>query len=107
MDELRKIRKQIAALNAGIVPFGSCGEEGMPHHDFTRILATMAPEEARCSRRKFRKLWRKIAKASEASSKYLGRRAARDMGLHKVTPNRQEKNTRKTLVNFMLANENK
>jgi hypothetical protein len=106
-DQLRKIRKQIAALNAGIVPFGSWGEEGVPHHDFTRILAAMDPEEARRSRRKFRKLWRKIAKESEASTKRFGRRASRDMGLHKVTPTRQEKNTRKLLVDFRLASENK
>jgi hypothetical protein len=105
MNELRKIRAQIGALNAGIVPFGSWGEEGVPHHDFTRILDRMDPEEARKHRRKFRKMWRKIAKESEASTKRIGRRASKDMGLHKVTPTRQEKNTRKFLVAHELMKE--
>lgn len=98
MNELRKIRAQLAALNAGIVPFGAWGEEGVPHHDFSRILDKLDPEEARKHRRKFRKMWRKIAKCKEFSKNPTVRKETKVMGLHCRTPDRRMKNTRKFLV---------
>ena len=105
MDQLRKIRAQIAALNAGIVPFGQWGEEGSPHHDFNRILAAMDPEEARRHRRKFRKAWRKIAKAKESSRNRWIQNEVKAMGLHKTNPTRREKNARKYVVTHELLKE--
>ena len=105
MDHLRKIRAQVEALNAGIVPFGQWGEEGAPYHDFTRILAAMDPEEARKHRRKFRKAWRRIAKAKESSRNIWVRKEVNAMGLHKTNPTRREKNTRKYVVAHELLKE--
>ena len=108
MNELRKIRAQIAALNKGIIPFASWGEEGVPHHDFTRILNNMDPEEARKYRRKFRKAWRKIAKANSSSRNRWIQNEVKAMGLHKNTPpTRREKNARKyTVANDLLKEKN-
>jgi hypothetical protein len=105
MDQLRKIRAQVAALNAGIVPFGQWGEEGAPHHDFTRILAAMDPAEARKHRRAFRKAWRKIAKAKESSRNVWVRKEVKTLGLHKPNPTRREKNARKYVVTHELMKE--
>lgn len=105
MNELRKIRAQLAALNAGIVPFSTWGEEGASHHDFTRILANMDPEEARKHRRAFRKAWRKIAKARERSAQRWKKREAKNMGLRCPHPDRRMKNARKLTVALELLKE--
>jgi len=104
-NELKNIQAQIAALNAGIVPFGRWGEEGAPHHDFTRILKNMDPDESRRMRRNFRKAWRKLAKAKESSSNRWIRNEVKAMGLHCQRPDRKMKNTRKYLVAYDLTQE--
>ena len=82
-----------AAHEAGIVPLEKT------HHDFNRILASLPPEEARAMKRKFRKLWRKVAKAKPTKNSRLKRITT---GLGTANPTRSQKNNRKHAVYMHL-----
>lgn len=71
-------------LEHGIVPIED------PTFDMRRALATLPPEEARAIKRRFRKMWRKLAKQDK--------KAAASAGLGKDAPSRLDRTTRKRLV---------
>lgn len=56
-QNLRKMLRDMAFHSLGIVPIKYIGWDGI-----NQQLASLPPEEARKIKRKFRKLWRKIAK---------------------------------------------
>ena len=105
MTPFEQVKLRFLQLQAGIIPTASrFGEEGMCHHDFTRILAMMSPDEARRMKRKFRKLWRKIAARAEAHPR-TGKRTPQEVGYHNPQPTRKHKTERKWRVSaaFMAA----
>jgi hypothetical protein len=71
----------------GIVPYDN------PKMDMSRPLSQMAEEEARASRRKFRKQWRKIARARKALHK-------QEMGMKILHPGKGKKINRKYYVYY-------
>lgn len=90
MNQIMKILQDAVYHSAGIVPIETT------HHDFNRMLASLPEEEARMMKRKFRKLWRKFAKAPKKGtpSHYV----SQSMGLGKTEPTRANMNTRKREV---------
>lgn len=76
---------------AGLVPIKTI------YHDYNRILADLPPEEARKSKRKFRKAWRKTAKRL-IEKKITGRYIKQTLGIGAERPTRSQKNSRKTIV---------
>jgi hypothetical protein len=78
-----------AAHERGIVPLER------NHHDFNRILASLPPDDARAMKRKFRKLWRKVARNKQAKNTRLKHITS---GLGNQNPTRTHKNNRKHMV---------
>jgi len=91
-------------MEAGIVPLAltaraANGAFGAAcHFDIDMLLATMSPEEATVARRKFRKMWRKIAAAAKKRPGKKSRIILRFLGLGSQEPNRKQKMERKLCV---------
>ena len=84
------ILKTIVAINMGISPIENVA------HDVNRILGTLSPDDARAARRKFRKIWRTIARSMIPT---VGERRVRShIGLGEASPTKVQKNNRKTRV---------
>lgn len=69
--------------------------------DMRRPLKQLPPAEARAAKRKFRKLWRKAAKATVGNGKTRSVKEEaqnRELGVGKHVPSRAERNARKQLV---------
>lgn len=82
-------------FQAGIVPMET------PDMDMTRPLKDISPEEARVFKRKFRKVWRKLAKkqlAEKNAPKSLKDRTKKHLGIGSKSPSRAEKLARKQMV---------
>ena len=86
---LAEFLMKAAAHEHGIVPLEKL------HHDFNRILASLPEEEARVMKRKFRKLWRKVAMKKNTAHSRLKRTTT---GLGNPKPTRSQKNNRKHAV---------
>lgn len=98
-DPIFKLKLQIEFLNKGIVPLAWRQEVGAPaHFDINKILAEMPPDEARKMKRKFRKLWRKLAERSLKRPGKESRRRLRNIGHGEEIPTRSAKNFRKVEV---------
>lgn len=88
-------------LQEGIVPLTA------ERRDINRALAGISPDDQRKMKRRFRKLWRKAARAelnnahSEAAKKSIINR----YGMRSGSPNRSEKNNRKDLVRRVMQDE--
>ena len=95
-DPILKLKLQIEFLNKGVVPLAWRQEVGAPaYFDINKILAEFPPNEARAMKRKFRKLWRKLA---EHSLKRPGKNSSRrlhNIGHGEAIPSRKAKNFRK------------
>ena len=78
----------------GIIPI-RYGEE---LRNAAKDMAAMSPEEARTSKRKFRKAWRKLAKASLRGKSRSDSYARGHLGLGKTDPSRNMKRARKVAV---------
>lgn len=100
-SDLRDVDKALVhhvMFSEGIVPIEQV------EHDIRRTLKNVTPEEARKLKRKFRKLWRKIAKsqlnAEKNSSRFAALKASADrhLGKGKRVPSRWERTERKRLV---------
>jgi len=85
MDILKKIVTFQAHEEAGIAP------TSLETLDFNRVLDALPSEEARKMRRKFRKLWRKLASKGRTAQK-------KAVGLGASNPTRQNKRARQALV---------
>lgn len=80
----------------GIVPID--GSHKSPyHHNVNRILEGLSPVEARAMRRKFRKMWRAVAKKSDSRS------YKRQLGLGDPTPRRSQLIARKKAVHTRIS----
>lgn len=98
-DPIFKLKLQIEFLNKGIVPLAWRPEVGaLTRFDINKILAEMPPDEARKMKRKFRKLWRKLAEHSLKRPGKASRRRLRVVGHGEAIPNRVAKNSRKVEV---------
>lgn len=81
-------------FDEGMVPIDN------PTHDIGRALATLPNDDARTMKRKFRKAWRKLAKAEarQMNAKkpeiWMGNR----FGAGKTNPSRQDRAARKQIV---------
>jgi len=108
LSELRDVDR--AFINAVMFESGILPMENS-HLDMRRALSQLSREEARALKRKFRKLWRKAARAkvnevlkqsgtsaSETASIGLTHR----LGVGKTTPSRDEKTARKDMVCDMM-----
>lgn len=92
----------------GILPFRA----GRLEHDMGREHATMSPDEARASKRKFRKAWRKAAKVARRKAiekpsmkSHTERYVIDQMGLGNAGPDRKHKRARKYAVAMMVRDE--
>lgn len=77
---LEKTLLQNAMFQLGIVPIED------PSMDFRKYLSQLPPDEATKLKRKFRKLWRKLARKTQKKSWY---------GLSGKNPNKRERFNRK------------
>lgn len=91
MNTLLQFFETSEAFRRGIAPIDD------PHHDFNRILAGLTPEEARRAKRKFRKLWRRLARKVRVDGTIPNR-----LGQRNVPPIRTQLNARKVLVKNSL-----
>jgi hypothetical protein len=95
-DPILKLKLQIEFLNKGVVPLAWRQEVGAPaHFDINKILAGFPPDEARKMKRKFRKLWRKLAEHALKRPGKNSRRRLREIGHGEEIPSRKAKNFRK------------
>lgn len=70
-NDIERFLKQCVAFNNGIAPLDDVWSAS---HDYNRILASMPPEEAKKMKRKFRKLWRKLAPNEATPCQVPGRK---------------------------------
>lgn len=104
-DELRPVDRAFihsVMFQLGILPIED------PLLDMRRPLKDISPEEARVLKRKFRKLWRKAARAQVGTGKTAKTKKEmvnRKFGVGKTTPSRAERNERKRLVLKTLWDE--
>lgn len=80
-------------FEAGIIPL----EQGETSFDMKRVLAQLPPEEAHKLKRKFRKVWRKLAQAGSAKSLDKSR-TKHTYGVGHPNPSRDARRNRKDLV---------
>ena len=104
MSPIEKMFVQSVMFEHGIVPIENI------RFDVSRALAATSPEEARILRRKFRKMWRKLARESKTNQLKFGRgrtdaeqkliqsQIDKRLGVGKRTPTKQERTERKRLV---------
>lgn len=85
-----------AAHELGIVPLETL------YHDVNKALAALPPEDAKKMKRKFRKLWRKIARQKLAQSPSYVRRS---IGLGNKEPDKKHKKNRKHEVKTFIYKE--
>jgi len=98
-DSILKMKLQIEFLNKGVVPLAWRQDVGAPtHFDINKILVGFPPDEARKMKRKFRKLWRKLAEHSLKRPGKNSRRRLTSMGYGETIPSRKSKNFRKSDV---------
>ena len=83
------------AINMGIAPID------VVHHDANRALASLSPEDQRIAKRKFRKLWRSLARGMLATSG--PKSVQRQLGLGAEFPTKSQKNNRKARVSLEIA----
>lgn len=83
---LKKLLSDDVYHNMGIAPI----EHSSPR-DYNRLLESLSPTAARDMKRKFRKLWRSIAKQGNS-------KLSSDLGLGASKPTKQHKNARKREV---------
>ena len=74
-------------IRMGIIPYEDA------KLDMTQALSQLSPDEAHASRRKFRKAWRKIARARKILHK-------KELGLENLNPGRGKKINRKYYVYY-------
>jgi hypothetical protein len=97
-NPIKKFFMTTVAFQKGIVPIES------PLHDVNRALATLSPEEARTAKRKFRKLWRKLAAGVKKAGKNP-RQVDNRFGFKTQAPSKSQKTNRKTLVALHISRE--
>ena len=93
--ELRDVERtfvQVVHFEAGIVPMEKTG------FDMRRALNQLEPDEARKLKRRFRKLWRKLAARQVAQGSTSDKMMKGKLGTGKQVPSRLERNARKQLV---------
>jgi hypothetical protein len=101
-DPLATVLFTTAAHNRGILPI----HIGRERNDSNRDLEGYDPVAARKMKRKFRKAWRKIAKAQVASgSQGESRSAHLHLGLGSPAPSRTQKRNRKARVMSQIREE--
>lgn len=94
--EVDKLLLNAVWLSLGVVPLNATNI----HFDVNRALAALPTEEARTMRRKFRKLWRKLAacKIAEAKSSRVKGGIVGGFGLGQEKQTRAQRNARKRQV---------
>jgi hypothetical protein len=92
LNQLEKILMQNLYITAGLAP---CTEV---FQDMTRVLSTLTADEQRKAKRKFRKIWRKLA-ASKNHPFY----ATKSLGLGSTHPTKAQKKARKWEVDVHLT----
>ncbi len=88
---LEKVLLQTSMFDIGIIPLE------ISHVDVTRMLKQLSPNDALAMKRKFRKVWRKLAKDSKQHAK--------DMGLGAAVPTKAQRTARKQAVILKMWNE--
>lgn len=93
LNQLEKILMQNLYITAGLAPSNDI------FHDMTKTLSTLSADEQKKSKRKFRKMWRKLA----ASKKHLYYDyATKSLGLGSAHPTKAQKKARKYEVDVFL-----
>jgi hypothetical protein len=90
------------AYDAGIAPYSF----DKLNQDMNRLLADLPPEEARKMRRRFRKLWRNLARKNllpNSNDLIRSSATANRVGLGKSKPEKQDAVSRKSWVLYELA----
>lgn len=93
--EIRDVERtfvHVVHFEAGIVPMEKTGL------DMRRALNQLEPDEARKLKRRFRKLWRKLAARQVAQGSASDKMMKGKLGTGKQVPSRAERNARKQLV---------
>lgn len=106
-DEVSKLKLNIKYMERGIIPIGwSCNGADL-NHDFNRYLSTLPSAEARAMKRKFRKQWKKIVKASLRHGGKKGRRLERETTPtgKDTPPTRRQRLARKSIVQNAVTRE--
>ena len=67
-------------------------------YDINAVLKDLPPEEARAMRRRFRKLWRNIARRAAANGGKKSMITVKQLGLGRAEPSKLQKVTRKMCV---------
>lgn len=91
MKNIHDFFERAAAFEAGIAPIEN------PKHDFDRILSAIPEEDRVRAKRKFRKLWRKMARKTRRDGDI-----PRRVGQERMPPTKSQKNARKELVKANL-----
>jgi len=106
-DEITKLKLNIKYMERGIIPIGWSCNGVNPSHDFNRILADLPPALAREMKRKFRKEWKKIVKASLRHGGKKGRRLYSDTTPYErgADPTRRQRLARKGIVQAAITRE--
>ena len=108
MSSPHDIMIQLLMLDAGIVPFSS---NWMPNPEDMNLIdkriATLAPEERRQVKRKFRKLWRKAVRAMDTERRNNGLPVIHQemCGLSDQNPTSRQKQARRGAVLWLLRKE--
>lgn len=92
-NDITKFIEMNAYLNEGIVPLDEL------HKDVNRLLADVPTEEAHRMKRKFRKLWRKLAKEMAKKNQ---ERAKSIYGLGQQDQTRRQRTARKSSVSSSI-----
>lgn len=101
-DPITAMKLAMKFFEAGVVPLGldyvATATSVPPHFDIEKLLADLPPEEARTMRRKFRKLWRKMAAAAKKRPGRKSRNILRFLGHGASVPTKRHKQERKRMV---------
>jgi hypothetical protein len=92
LNQLEKILMQNLYITAGLAP---CTDV---FQDMTKMLSTLSVDEQRKAKRKFRKMWRKLA-ASKSHPFY----AIKSLGLGSTHPTKAQKKARKWEVDVHMT----
>jgi hypothetical protein len=105
MTVIEQILLQKKMIDEGIIPYADTDV----NQDFQKVLAQLSPEDARRSKRKFRKVWRSIMQnkmrtiatnhANDPLMKFGKERMLQmPLGISKCIPSKQNKLERKVFV---------
>lgn len=91
MKDNERALMMAAMFESGVIPITDANNV---MHDFKRVLNQLPPDEALKLKRKFRKVWRKLAKSKNSTEE----RNKAVYGLGAINPSRSQRRTRKELV---------